>query len=100
MIEKKAAAKNATAAAQSKKRKGIRASKVVPKKQKISTASPTSTASSISGSARASTDAVEVSAENSGWGLTEDVMEVEKIDALEDIGGQRVEGVDRPEPSA
>jgi hypothetical protein len=28
------------------------------------------------------------------------MMEVEKIDALEDIGGQRVEGVDRPEPSA
>jgi low affinity Fe/Cu permease len=100
MIEKKAAAKNAMAAAQLKKRKGIRASKVVPKKQKISMASPTSAASSISGSARASTNAVEVSAENSGWGPTEAVMEVEKIDALEDIGGQRVEGVDRPEPSA
>jgi hypothetical protein len=51
MIEKKGAAKNATVAAESKKRKGIGATKVITKKQKIPTTGPTSTASSISSSA-------------------------------------------------
>jgi hypothetical protein len=103
MIEekkKKATAKNTMAAAESKKRKGIGASKVVTKKQKISMAGPSSAASSVSGSARASTDAVEVSAENSGGAPAEAVAEAEKIDAPKDIGGQRVEGANRPKPSA
>jgi hypothetical protein len=51
--KKKATAKNATVAVESKKRKGIGASKVVAKKQKTSTiavASVVSTTSSASGS--------------------------------------------------
>jgi hypothetical protein len=71
-------------ATESKKRKGIGASKVVAKKQKISTDGPTSAASFVSGST---------------WAFA-DVVETQKIDAPKDIGGQRVEGADRPEPSA
>jgi hypothetical protein len=66
MIEKKAAAKNAMAAAESKKRKGIGASMVIAKKQKIPMAGPTSTAFFVSSSAQAYADAMEVSTKNSG----------------------------------
>jgi hypothetical protein len=77
MIEekKKVAAKNAMAATESKKRKGIGASKVVAKKQKISTDGPTSAASFVSGSTWAFADVVEVSTKNSSGALTEVVVE-------------------------
>jgi hypothetical protein len=39
-------------------------------------------------------------AENTGDGLTKVMAEVEKANMAEDIGGQRAEGVDHPEPSA
>jgi hypothetical protein len=87
-------------ATESKKRKGIGASKVVAKKQKISTDGPTSAASFVSGSTWAFADVVEVSTKNSGGAPTEVVAEAEKINVPKDIGGQRVEGADRPEPSA
>jgi hypothetical protein len=97
---KKVIAKNATAAVESKKRKRIGASQVVGKKQKVSTSGPASAASSISGSGRASADAVEVSVENSSGGPTEAVVVAEEVGAPKDAGDQRVEGADPPEPSA
>jgi hypothetical protein len=60
---------------------------------------PTSAASFVSESARASADMVEVSVKNSGGSLTEAVVEAEEVDAPKDVGGQRVEGVDPPKPS-
>jgi hypothetical protein len=98
--KKKVAAKNAMAVTESKKRKGIGASKVVAKKQNISMDGPTSVASFVSGSTWAFADMVEVSTKNSGGAPIEVVAEVEKIDAPKDIGSQRVEGADRTEPSA
>jgi hypothetical protein len=97
---KKDVAKNATAVAKSKKRKRIGACKVVAKKQKVSMSSLASAASSISGSARASADAVEVSVENSSGGPTKAMAVVEEVGTPKDAGGQRVEGTDPPEPSA
>lgn len=82
-----------------KKRKGVRASKAVANKQKISAAMAASAASSVSDSAQASTDAEEGSAQNSGGGLTLAEVEVEKLDT--DVGSdQGAKGVVRPEPSA
>jgi hypothetical protein len=61
---------------------------------------PTSAASSVFGSGRASADAVEISAKNSGGGPTEAVAAVEGVGAPKDAGGHRVKGADPPEPSA
>jgi hypothetical protein len=97
---KKAAPKNAIALAETKKRKGGGASKVVAKKQKVSTSGPTSAASSISSSGRASADAVEISTENSGSGPIEAMMVAEGVGAPKEASGHRVEGADPPEPSA
>lgn len=98
--KKKAVAKNVTVVAESKKRKGIGGPKVLAKKQRIPTAVAAS-ATSISGSARASADAEEASAKNSGKGPSLAGMEAEKSAMLDSFdGGQGAEGVDRPKPSA
>jgi hypothetical protein len=107
MIEenkKKAVAKNATAVAKAKKRKGARASRAIAKKLKVSTVVETSVAStapSTSDSAWVSASAENVSSGSSGRALTPLVVETKKLAALEDIGGgQGAEVVDQPEPSA
>lgn len=98
--KKKATAKNVTAAAESKKRKGIGGPKVIAKKPKVAVAVATSASSSASGSAQVFADAEEVSAEHSGGGPTLVETEVERVAAPSDAGGsQEAEDVSRSEPS-
>jgi hypothetical protein len=82
---KKAATKNATAVAESKKRRGAGGPKVVSKKQKVI---PTSTAASAAASAIASVDVGEEVAKNVAGGSASGLrVEGEHSTASLDLGG-------------
>jgi hypothetical protein len=88
--KKKAAAKNATATMEAKKRKGAGASRAISKNLKVSTMVDTSTASvvpSASDSVRASASAEDILDGSGGRALTSLAIETEKLVVLEDIGG-------------
>jgi hypothetical protein len=98
---KRVAAKNVTAAAKSKKRKGTGISKAAGKRQKILASGPAASAvASATSSAGASADADEDTAKNTGGGSTLAGVEVEKSIALEYFSGAQTGSMDRPKPSA
>jgi hypothetical protein len=98
--KRKAAAKNVTAAAELKKRKGMAGPKVLSKKLKASTAVIIPAISSVGSSARASASAGEGSANGTGEGHADSVPEVDKpAFSAGARGGRRLEGVELPAPS-